>query len=125
MLKFDFFLRNPARGDMILVSPGAFPFMTITNAQSIKCRIIHRIGLAHEDRLTLLVAVLNWAETNGLTLRNFHSHFMPVGEFSFTVQIQNQQMVDDLFHCLPLHAVGDVEINGQSQQLPSRSSSQS
>jgi hypothetical protein len=83
----------------------------------IECRIVHRTGLAHDDRLTLLVAVLNWAETNGLTLHHFYSRFSPVGEFKFTVQIRNHRTIDDLAACLPRHAVDALEVDGQNRKL--------
>jgi hypothetical protein len=81
-----------------------------------ECRIVHRNGLTHNDRLTLLVAVLNWAEANGLTLHHFHSRFSPLGEFRFMVQVRTSQVIDDLMACLPRHAVETVEIDGQSRQ---------
>ena len=71
--------------------------------------------MTHDDRLTLLVALLNWAEMNGLTLHHFHSRFSPQGEFQFTVQVRTPQVIDDLMTRLPWHAVETVEIDGQSR----------
>jgi len=87
---------------------------------TITCRIIHRIGLQHNDRLTLLVTVLDWAKANRLTLRHFQSRFSPVGEFNFTVQTRRLELIDELLASLPVHAIEEVEIDGQSQRFSQR-----
>jgi len=93
------------------------------STRTLTCRIIHRIGLMHDDRLALLVAVLNWAKTNRLTLYHFQSQFLPVGEFLFTVQIRRTELIEELLATLPYHAVEEVEIDGQSQRFYDRKGS--
>jgi hypothetical protein len=88
------------------------------STQTLECRVIHRHGATHDDRLTLLVAVLAWAETSGITLRQFHSRFSPQGEFSFTVHARQPEVIDRLLASLPVYAVEDVTINGKSRKLP-------
>ena len=68
----------------------------------------------------LLVAVLNWAKANRLTLRHFKSRFSPVGEFYFTVQIRQTELIEELLASLPIQAVEEVEIDGQSQRFSHR-----
>ena len=87
------------------------------STRTITCRIIHRVEVLHRDRLALLVAVLNWAKANRLVLRHFQSCFFPVGEFNFTVQTQRLEVMEELLASLPIHAVQDVEIDGQSQRF--------
>lgn len=94
------------------------------NTTPVECRIVHRKSATHEDRLTLLVALLSWAETNCLTLRHFCSRSAPMGEFSFTVQIVQPEVIDDLLSRLPMHAIEDVEVNGQSLRLLFRNRSE-